>query len=273
MSEHVPTVAMINSDGKTAPPRPDPEGLRTVLVDLRLRVMARSPYDRLLTDLITVDAAEAALASGADVLLIDTFADYGLDAVRSISPVPVVGAGEATLRSLAVDGRRVSIVTVWPESTRFHFEERLAHCEGGDRVAGLHFFSSESELALLGTEHGVKERMRRGEGDLVDALADACRAAVAADGSDGVLLGCTCMTPVADTLRERTGMHVVDPSVVGLQTAWEVAATARRGPLPPAAERAGEVVRVMDAWVAAGGPTAPPGADCEICAWTPPSTV
>ncbi|WP_189047514.1 hypothetical protein [Micromonospora sonchi] len=40
-------LAMLNSDGKARPPLRDPAGVKTALVDLRARVLARTPYDRL----------------------------------------------------------------------------------------------------------------------------------------------------------------------------------------------------------------------------------
>ena len=69
------TVVMINSDGKSAPALDGPDGIDVELRDLRVRYLARSPYEHLLTELATVDAGEAAIAAGAAVVHIDSFGD------------------------------------------------------------------------------------------------------------------------------------------------------------------------------------------------------
>ena len=86
-------VAMINSDGKSAPVLPDRPGVTTELHDLRVRSFARTPYDRLFTELGTLDAAERALASGCDAVYVDSFADYAVDAIRSVAPCRWSGPG------------------------------------------------------------------------------------------------------------------------------------------------------------------------------------
>ncbi len=255
-------LAMLNCDGKSRPPLPDPAGVRTDLVDLRLRALARTPYDRLLTDLATVDAAERALADGCEALLVDSFADYGLDAIRALTPVPVLGAGESSIAA-AADRGRFSVVTVWPASMGFLYDERLASCAGGEECAGVHHVSPEGELDLLGTPDGVKARMTRTERPVVEQLVEACREAVRRDGSDLVLLGCTCMAPVAGLIAAQLDVEVLDPSRLGQQAAFDAL---RSGPRPAAGAptaRAGDVVRLLDAWRAAE--PEPLVDDCDVC--------
>ena len=254
-------LAMINSDGKSRPPLPDPEEISTDLVELRARVLARTPYDRLLTDLITVDAAETALASGAGAIYIDSFADYGLTAIRAVSACPVIGAGEAAIARAASLGP-FSIVTVWPVSMRFLYDERLANSVGGDQCQGVHHFSTEEELDRVASPDGVRARMTRREDALVGRLAEACRAAKSADGSDVVLLGCTCMSPVAAQIQELCDFPVLNPSQIGQAAAFDALA----GDHPArgvSSARGGEVSTLVDAWLAVRRDD---GADdCDFC--------
>ncbi|MDF1704706.1 MAG: aspartate/glutamate racemase family protein [Aeromicrobium sp.] len=263
------TVAMINSDGKIAPPLPVPDGTRIELRELRVRLLARTPYEHLVTELSTVDAGEAALDAGADVVYIDTFGDYGIDRLRAVSPVPVVGAGEAALAAVADRGRPASIVTVWPASMAYLYDDRLASCRGGDLVRGVHHFSPESELDLVGTGASVKARMNRGESDLLDRLADACREAARVDGTDTILMGCTCMWSVAEQLAERTGLHVLEPSRIGLQAAFDALSVPVSVPAV-VSDRRGTVTSILDAWVDGDVENAVvPTDDCEVCVFTP----
>lgn len=256
----VKRLAMLNSDGKSGPPLADPAGIETTLVELRLRTLARSPYDRLFTDLATVDAAEAAVRTGCDGIYIDTFADYGIEAIRTIVDVPVVGAGEASIRAAASHGR-FSIVTVWPESMGYLYDERLRDVPGGDSCIDVHHFSREEELDRAGTSTGIKARMTRGEHRLVEQLVECCRRVAAADDCAAILLGCTCMSPVHTALQQACDLPVLDPSATGLQAAFEIL-----GDDPPVSgrarsRRAGDVPLLLDAWLRQG----PADVESEVC--------
>lgn len=244
-------LAIINSDAKREPVLPDPEGVTSVLVDLRMRAFARTPYDHILTELSTIEAGERAIADGCDAIYIDTLGDYGISRLRAASPVPVIGAGEASLNHMATLGRRYTIVTVWPRSMEYIYSERLANCRGGDLATDVHYISDEPELDLVGTDDGVKARMKRGENDIVSTIVAATRRAVAADGTDLVLFGCTCMTPVAEEVARRTGFEILDPSKIGLRAAHEAALSGERFDAP-AASRLGAVGDLVHSHLAHG---------------------
>lgn len=261
------SVAMINSDAKTSPPLPDPEGVLTRLYDLRLRVFARTPYEHLLTELGTVEAAERALRDGCDAIYVDTFGDYGVARIRASTDVPVIGAGEAALAAAGADGRRFSIVTVWPASMRYLYEERLAACAGGEGCIGIHHLGDEVELDLVGTDLGVKARMLAGDGDVVDELVALCRRVVEEEGPDAILLGCTCMAPVVGRLADRCEVPVLEPSRIGLEAAFATVAG-----IDP--ERAARWVReplvgpVVDAYLDARGVGTVTVGGCDVCVVT-----
>lgn len=263
-------LALVNSDGKHAPPLADPDGVTTVMHELRFRVLARSPYEHLMTELGTLDTAERALAEGCDAIYIDTFGDYAVDRIRALTSVPVVGAGEEGISAAATLGD-FSVVTVWPESMRYLYDERLGATPGGERCRGVHHLSDDDELERVGRGDGVKARMLRGEGDILSDLVALSRAAMERDGTGVVLLGCTCMAPVAEALGERLGVPVVEPSRVGLAVAHEAARrhAADPGTAPPSPVRheglAGELV---SAYLAARATAAVQLDDCEVCAVT-----
>jgi len=271
MSEVQRRVAMINSDGKSAPVAADPPGVETALLDLRFRVLARTPYEHLFTELGTLDVAEQALREGYDVIYVDTFGDYAADGIRALTAVPVIGAGEESIRHAASAHASFSIVTVWPQSMRYLYDLRLTATPGGERCRGVHHLSDDDELARVGRSDGVKARMRRHEGDIVDDLVALCRHAVDDDGSEAVLLGCTCMSPVADAIRERLDVPVLDPSAIGLSVAHAAALAGVAVPGEIATVRNPGLARgLVDAYLVAQDADAVWVDDCEVCAITQP---
>lgn len=265
-------IGMLNLDGKLQPataPGVDADGIVAELYDLEHRVLARTPYDRLLTDLLTVAAGERALADGCSALFVDSFADYGVAALRAVTELPVVGAGESGIAHAAELGT-FSIVTVWPASMGFLYDERLTACAGGTACRGVHHVGDESEPDRIGTSASARARMVRGEQEYLEQLAEVCIGAVATDGTDAVLLGCTCMSPVADALNSRCDFPVLDPSALG----WAEAVTALAPGHPnysagrqyAATNRTGEISQVVDAWLAA---VSSPSDDCDVCQIVP----
>ena len=197
MTDTTRTIAMINSDGKSAPVAADPPGVTTRLYDLRFRVLARTPYEHLFTELGTLDAAERGLADGCDVIYVDTFGDYAVERIRALTWRPVIGAGAASIQHAAAEHASYSIVTVWPASMSYLYDERLSSTPGGRSCRGLHHLSEDDELERVGRSDGVKARMGRREDQVVESLTALCRSALDRDRSEAVLLGCTCMSPVA----------------------------------------------------------------------------
>lgn len=265
LGHRMKTLAIINSDGKRRAPLDDPPGVRSVLLDLELRVLARTPYEHLLTELSTVATAERAVALAHDAIFIDTFGDYGLERIRAIAEVPVVGAGEASIGVAAEQVGRYSIITVWPESMRYLYEERLRTCAGGEACVGVHHLSDEDELDRIGQEDSARAEMRRRDSTVIDRLAELCEQAVASDESAGVLLGCTCMSPIADDLARRLPFPVVDPSTIGNAAAL----AALDGPTPKrgsaSSRQAGMASAVVAAYLASVGKGEVVLEECEVC--------
>ncbi|WP_296601410.1 aspartate/glutamate racemase family protein [Nocardioides sp.] len=270
MTQTTRTIAMINSDGKSAPVAADPPGVITRLYELRLRVLARTPYEHLFTEIGTLEAAERALADGCDVVYVDTFGDYAVERIRALTPRPVVGAGAASIQHAAAEHASYSIVTVWPASMGYLYDERLSTTPGGRSCRGLHHLSEDDELDRVGRSDGVKARMGRREDQVVESLAALCRSALERDRSEAVLLGCTCMSPVAAALRDRLGVPVLDPSAIGLAAAQEAATD----PTPPrsrtgAVRHSGLAGDVVEAYLVAQQQESMWIDDCGVCAITP----
>lgn len=230
-------------------------GVTPELVELRLSAFALTPYERLIVDVGYVDAAQSAAARGFDAVFINSFADYGIAAARAAVAIPVVGAGEATLRAAAAGGRRFAIVTVWPASMAHLYDERLRMLGLAAQCAPLRHVSPESELARVADDDGVMARMHRGEADVIGRLVEACERAVREDGAEAIALGCTCMAPVGPAIAAACSVPVYEAARTGycatveaLRTARASAGTARAA---PASRRTELVPALVDAWLGA----------------------
>jgi allantoin racemase len=248
-------------------------GLLLELVNPRLSLFAATPYERLLVDVGYADAALQAAQSGGDAILINSFADYGLDAARAALNVPVIGAGEAALREASAEGSRpFSIVTVWPRSMAFLYEERLRATGWKSLCCSIRHASEETELYQLGSDDGVMSRMARHEPSVIAHVRALCEAAAKDDGAEAIVLGCTCMAPIGDLLQTGCTVPVIEPSMAGLRAAI---AAGHAALAPPCAERSIWSGRVRDpalipalvsSWTGCGAERAPPPeSDCPVC--------
>lgn len=157
--------------------------------------------------------AYAGEGEGCDAVLIACFGDPGLDAVREISAVPVLGMAEASILAASGERARVGIVT------------------GGERwPAMLAAFAAARGLA----EHiaGIRAVTPDGGGiardpdGAVAALAEAAARCRDEDGAESVILGGAGLIGLAARVGERLGM----PVLCSFETALEATlAEARDG--------------------------------------------
>ncbi len=241
-------------------------GVELELIQPRLSIFAFTPYERLLVDVGYVDAAQSAAQAGCNAILINSFADYGIEAARAAVEAPIVGAGEAALREAnAIDNGRFCILTVWPKSMGFLYDERLRSLEMTSSCLAIRHFSGEEELSHLADEDNVMARMARHEGAIIEALRAARDELIAEYRPDAIVLGCTCMSPIAKILAEHSPIPVIDGAISGLhalasghfETLTNKRAMTRRAHLIP---------DIVSAWVTAAHAPAPAvTSDCPVC--------
>ena len=151
---------------------------------------------------------------GFEALIIGCYSDPGLDALRELLTIPVIGPGAASLHLAAQLGTRLSVLT--PSGRGYgRMAQRL-------RALGLG--------ALLASVRGiglsVMDLAKQTPGAL-DKAAEAAQAAVRQDGADVLVLGCMSMAFLPDICEElgrRVGVPVVNPVIAALKTAEAVAA-------------------------------------------------
>jgi len=220
--------------------------------------------DRMITELAYVEAGLRAHADGYDAVMIGPVADYGMRQLRSVVPIPVIGAGQSSMQLAAGLGRRFAIVTVWPEVLRPAYERQLAEYGYAGHCSGLYFVTRDAELpAMLETGEIHSLGTERGAG-LLDRVEAVCRTALA-EGAEVIVLGCTCMSAARDALGERlAGTAVIDPLRAGYKFAEMLLGLGLR-PLPsPPSLFAGQLAAMVLALAGTGPTREDCGDSCNI---------
>lgn len=213
-------LALIGSAFHRADPEAIPAELRAVLdpgTQARIYIPGVSAFPRNALDLKIqevgyIEAGLRAAREGCDAIVLNTVGDYGLAALKSAVRIPVVGAGETGANYAAMLGRPFSIVTIWPAATAFLYRQLLQETALTTQCAKVLFVGSSSELDELGkVEEDYIARMQRGEATVLSRIIASCRAAVDTQGAASVLLGCTCMSPIAAQVAAALDVPVVNP--------------------------------------------------------------
>jgi allantoin racemase len=200
-------------------------GVSVEIVESRFFLQPFHRLDQLLCDVAMAEAGIRAVDAGYDALVLNSITDYGVDALRSAVSVPVVGAGTAAFSTASVLGETVSIVTIWPPKTRAMYDAVVRRNHFEDRLRSIRFVSTDQELATLEEDESFYAEMRSGAQIMRERIGREIRAAAEEDGADVVILGCTCMNPVAQQLAEQSPVPVVNPLVAAHKVAEQLVAT------------------------------------------------
>ncbi|TDD60261.1 Asp/Glu racemase [Kribbella antibiotica] len=133
--------------------------------------------------------------AGYDGYVIACFGDPGLQAARELARGPVVGIAEAAMRTASYLGRGFSVVTTL--SRTVGQARDLTHQYGvAASCLGIH----ACEIPVLGLETPQART----------SILQACKEALANDGSDAIVLGCAGMADLCHELSTELGVSVID---------------------------------------------------------------
>jgi allantoin racemase len=159
------------------------------------------------------EAAVRAQAEGFSAIIVGCFSDPGLDALRELTSIPVVGPGAAAIHLAAQLGTRFTVISPLDVAPgRAH--ERL-------RALGL-----DGKLASVrGLGMPVLD-VARNRDAVLDRLEEVGRAALRDDGADVLVLGCMSMgfLGITDDLQKRLDLPVVNPVTTALKTTEAIVA-------------------------------------------------
>lgn len=165
-----------------------------------------SSYEEYLSVPGTVERAIQAEKEGYDGLILGCFGDPGLNALREMVNIPVVGPGETAMHVASMLGRKFSIVTVLDSVVPSL--ERLAKVIGLDRrLASVRAVN----IPVLELRHNIESTTAR--------MTEASQRAIMEDSADVIVLGCMSMAfmEVSEMMKKVLGIPVVNPALVSLK--------------------------------------------------------
>ena len=166
---------------------------------------------------------------GFDAIVPGCFGDPGLDGVRELVSIPVVGPGATAMLVAANLGHRFSVVTVLESVVR--------------PLANLAKLTGVADKLASVRQIGIPVLELNGDRDATFLrLIETSRRTIEEDGADVLVLGCGTLSFRAAELQEVVGVPVINPLQVALRTAELLVAcglshSKRSYPVPPKLSR------------------------------------
>jgi allantoin racemase len=146
------------------------------------------------------------IRDGYDAYIIAAACDPGINPAREISPVPVIGIGEASLYLASLVAAKFSIVTVMKRILPL-IEEVPRRAGLVERCASIR----STDLTVLDTEHDPSR--------VIQELKKESKKAVVEDGAEAICLGCSGMVKYVDELERELSVPVFDGVVSAVKLA------------------------------------------------------
>jgi allantoin racemase len=153
-----------------------------------------------------LEIVRSAASDGYHAIVIACFSDPGLDAVRELTALPVVGIQEASMHLAAQLGYRYSVLITLAHRARER--ERAA------LLAGLERRLVSCQPLGVSVLETIADRDR-----VFQKLIAAGRRAIDDDGADVLILGCAGLGDLASELSTVLRVPVVDPNLAAIKTA------------------------------------------------------
>ena len=153
--------------------------------------------------------------AGYDALVVGCFDDTGVDALRCVVDVPVIGIGEAAYHAASMIAPRFSVVTTLSRSVAGLEANLLKY--GFDRKCGR---VRASDVPVLSLEAGDE--------DSIAKIRQQVTLAIEQDGAEAIVLGCAGMTDLMARLSDEFRLPVIDGVTCGATLAEALVASGLR---------------------------------------------
>jgi allantoin racemase len=157
-------------------------------------------HDYVLADLSLFEAGLSAQEDGYDAVCIDTMSDSGVNALRSVLDIPVIGPGKASYLTALMLGTRFSVLTQWDPWMPL-YRKGLQEYGLADKCASIRSINVQPDVENL---LGGKEE------EVFPKLLDAGRQCIG-DGAEVICLGSTTMHQAHGFLAENLPVPVINP--------------------------------------------------------------
>ena len=144
-------------------------------------------------------------------LFINTVGDYGLADVRRTCQVPATGAGEGAVLTAQQQGK-FGIVSIWPPRLAFIYDAVLSATKARKDCVAIYHLSRDEDLETLAQPENFVTDMQSCGATSLQAIREACNRCLD-EGARSIVLGCTCMYPVASLLSKT--LPIIEPMEAG----------------------------------------------------------
>lgn len=163
-----------------------------------------------------------------DAIIIACFDDTGLDAVRCLTDVPVIGIGEAGYHAAAMLAHRFSVVTTLSRSVAGISDNLMRY--GLDRKCAS---VRATDIPVL--------KLEEGDPACIEKIHTEIAAAIEHDGAEAIVLGCAGMADLMQQLSAEFGIPIIDgvSCAVGMAEALVAVglSTSKGGAYAPAVDK------------------------------------
>jgi allantoin racemase len=160
-----------------------------------------SYHDWVLADVALFEAGQDAQAEGYDAVCIDTMSDSGMNALRSVLDIPVIGPGRASYLTALMLGNSFSVLTQWDPWVGL-YKKGLAEYGLADKCASVRSIDRPPDVENL---LGGKEEV------VFPLLREAGLRCVEEDGAEVICMGSTTMHQAVPYLLEHLPVPVINP--------------------------------------------------------------
>mgnify|MGYP001801483587 CR=1 FL=1 len=141
----------------------------------------------------------------AEALVVACFSDPGVEELKRVLPVPVIGIQDASVREAIALKKRFGIVAVVEASVERH---RLALARRGQDALWVGSRALNLDVRTIAEEEHAQAR-----------ILEVGHALKHRDGAEVLILGCAGMSQHAAALEDAVGLPVIEPCQAGLRAA------------------------------------------------------
>lgn len=160
-----------------------------------------SYHDWALADVALFEAGMTAEEDGYDAVCIDTMSDSGMNALRSVLDIPVIGPGRASYLTALMLGNTFSVLTQWDPWIGL-YKKGLAEYGLTDKCASIRSINTPPDVENL---LGGKEEV------VFPKLRDAAMQCIDDDGAEVICMGSTTMHQAVPYLQDELPVPVINP--------------------------------------------------------------
>ena len=146
---------------------------------------------------------EVALHPEVDAIVVACFDDTGVDAVRTLVSVPVLGIGEAAYHAASMIATKFSVITTLSRSVT-GLENNL-----------MRYGLAQKCVRVRATDIPVL-KLEEGDPATLDKIRSEIRLAISEDKAEAIVLGCAGMADLMAQLSEEFGMPIIDGVTAGI---------------------------------------------------------